>query len=236
MHPGAEGGGFEPPFKQPTSVFFYGPPGALLDWVAWAFVSSAPGGYRWTDIRAPGDTLDPAGPLARGVVPEGRLGVGDPRELAPDHAAANAAITAGIVPGESHPQLERLSDFLRLPEPTRAFLASRPSSSSPLVLVLSNGHRLLPHYTEESVRSALRVLSGHGIAILNVFPEVPSEARFIFDNVWHLSGSDPHAWRRTRLMVEKGDPVGPIPTKGEMALTDLPALARVLDRALEQIP
>jgi len=236
MHPETEGGGFEPPFKHPTSVFLYGPPGALLDWVAWAFASSAPGGYRWTDIRGPGDALDPAGPLARGVVPEAQLGVGDPRELAPDHAAANAVITAGIVPGEPHPQLERLSDFLRLPEPTRALLASRPSSSFPLVLVLSNGHRLLPYYTEESVRSALRVLSGQGIAILNVFPEVPSEARFIFDNVWRLSRSDPHGWQRTHLTVEKAGPLGPLSTEGELGLQDLPSVTRILNHVLEHVP
>jgi len=236
MLPEAKGGGFEPTFRRPSSVFLYGPPGALLDWVAWAFASSAPGGYRWTDLRSPGQNPDPAGPLARGVVPEARLGVGDPRDLAPDHAAANAAITAGLSPGEPHPQLEQLYAFLRLPERTRILLASLPSDSGPLVLVLSNGHRLLPYYTEESVRSALRVLTARGFAVLNVFPEVPSEARFIFDNVWCLSASDPHNWRRTGLRVEKADPLGPLPTKGERALPDLPVVARVLDRALERVP
>jgi len=236
MHPETEGGGFEPPFKHPTSVFLYGPPGAPLDWVAWAFASAAPGGYRWTDLRSRGDAEDPAGPLARGAVPAARLSLVDPRDLAPDHAAANAAITAGVPSGAPHPQLEQLSDFLRLPEPTRVFLASRSSQSASLVLVLSNGHRLLPQYTEESVRSALRVLGKHGISVLSIFPGVPSESRFIFDNVWRLSRSDPHGWQRTHLTVEKAGPLGPLPTEGELGLQDLPSVTRILNHVLEHVP
>jgi len=224
------------PFEHPTGVFLYGPPGALLDWVAWAFAAAAPGGYHWTEVRPRGQSGDPLGPVARGVIPEALVGLRDPQDLALNHAAANAAITAGIRPDEHRPALDQLSEFLRLPDPTRALIASRRAGSPPLVAVVSNGHRLLPLYTETTVRATLQTLTSHGIAVFDVFPEVPTEARFVFANVWRLNAWDPHGWRKAVLEVERADPAGPIPAGRKVRLEDLPTVAAALGKPLDALP
>jgi len=236
MRPGREPSSLEPPFQQPTSVFLYGSPSALLDWVAWAFASAAPGGYRWTDVRPAGQLPDPLGPVMRGAIPKDRCTVSDPQELAPDHAGANAAITTGLRPDEHNPRLERLSEFLRLPTPTRATIAARGSEGPPLVLVVGNGHRLLPFYPASTVGSTLQTLRSHGISVLNIFSEVPTENRFLFDNVWHLSGSTPSAWRNATLIVEKVDHSGPMPSPGEFQLKEIPLVMVSLTRTLDAVP
>jgi len=223
------------PFQRATSVFLYGTRSPLLDWVAWAFAASAPGEYYWTDVRARDEAVDPDGPIARHAVPEARLRVRDPQDLAPDHAGANAAITAGIRPDESHPQLEQLSDFLRLPEPTRSLIASRRPGSPPYVVVISNGHLLLPLYSRPAVRSTLQTLTAHGLAILDVFPAVPTENRFLFDNVWRLEPSPLDHWQRARLDVEKAAPFGPLTVGRDQKLEGLPHVGASLARALGRL-
>jgi len=224
-----------PPFQWPTSVFLYGPPGPLLNWVGWAFARMAPGGFRWSDVKLPGEPVDPLDPIARGVIPEDLLSSPEPLDLAPDHAAANAVISqTGMTDGDLA-QLGRVSDFLRLPPTTRARIASTERAVAPLVLVVSNSHRLLPHYTSDSVRTALRTLIAHGVAIFGIFPAVAGEARFIFGNVWRLSASDPREWRETKLEVERAEARSPILPTGIRKLGDLPALAEALRTTLDPI-
>ena len=235
MPPEGEPGGSELQwFQLPTSVILYGPPGALLEWVAWAFASAAPGGYRWTDVRSSEQPPDPLGPITRGAIPPDCLSVSDPQELAPDHAGANAAITSGLRPGAHNPRLEQLSEFLRLPKPTRATITARGPGGPSLVLVVANGHRLLPFYSASTVGSTLQTLRSHGISVLNIFPEVPTENRFLFDNVWHLSGSDPRDWRGAVLSVEKADPSGTMPARGDFKVKAMPGVAASLARALSE--
>jgi len=222
-------------FQKPTSVFLYGPAGPLLDWVAWAFAQSAPGGYHWTDVRTRIDVPDPAGPVAKGVVPPRSLSVRDPEELAPDHAAANAGITAGIRAGDGRSQLERIEGFLRLPRPTQALIASTRPAGPPLVLIVSNGQRLLPMYTVDAVRSALHTILASGIALLDVFAGIPGDARFVFENVWRLGASQPREWREATLEVERATPHGPLPAPGVLKLGAVPVVAEELKRALDPL-
>jgi hypothetical protein len=174
-------------------------------------------------------------PIAKGVIPEDRLLIRDSQELAPDHAAANAMITAGRGPSGDLAQLERISELLRLPQPTRDLLASKGSTSAPLVLVVSNGHRLLPLYTAEMVRSVLRTLIAHGVALINTFPAPPTEARFIFGNVWRLSASDPRHWRKAQIEVERAEPQGPIPKLGTFRLEEFPTVSDPLRQTLDPL-
>jgi len=225
----------DPPFRWPTSVFLYGPPGPLLNWVAWAYARSAPGGYRWTDVRTATQPPDPMDPVAQGVIPEDRLAIRDSQDLAPDHAAANAVITAGLGTSGDLAQLQRISDLLRLPQRTRDLLVSRGSAGAPLVLVVSNGHRLLPVYSADMVRSALRTLIAHGVALINTFPATPTEARFLFGNVWRLGASDVRQWRHTQLEVEQAEAQGPIPKLGTLRLEEVPIVYEPLSQTLDPL-
>jgi len=223
-------------FSRPTSVFLYGPPGPLLDWVAWAVASQAPGGYHWTDVRLDGEGPEPLGPLSQGTVPPEHLAIVHPYELAPDHAVANAAISVGIRPDEHSVQLERLVDFLRLPPRTQKFLSATAPTGPPLVLIVSNGNRLLPFFnTRESVRSANRALTDNGFAILDVFSQVPSDARFVFDHVWRLGEGTVRNWRKSKLEIEQAGSSGSLSSDGKLTLEELGPVASVLARALDPL-
>lgn len=218
--------------RHPTTIFLYGPPGPLLDWVAWSFATTAHGGYRWSEVRSREDPTDPEGPVARKAVPPELLSVRDPRDVAPDHGPANAAITAAVRPDGHSLELERLTDFLRLPAPTKALIGSTTPGAPPLVLVISNGHRLLPQFTAQTVRSTIQVLTSHGITVIDVFPQAPSTARFIFNNVWRLDGSSIENWRTTKLIVEQAEESGPLPSGREATLGEIEAVATTLQHAL----
>jgi len=221
------------PLQRPTSILLYGPAGPLLDWVAWAVVHTAPGGYHWTDVRSRDQGPNPSGPVERGAIPPTLLNVRNPEELAPDHAAANAGITAGVRAGDGRSQLERIEGFLRLPRTTQALISSARPDGPPLVLVVSNGQRLLPTYTADAVRSALRTILSSGIALLDVFEGVPSDDRALFENVWRLSASQARGWREASLEVERAVPHGPIPALGTLKLGAVPLVADALNGPLD---
>lgn len=229
----------EAPFRRPTSVFLYGNPPSLLDWLAWAFASRAHGGYRWTDVRTQGDTLDLDSPIAKGAVPADLLRVRDPQELAPDNVAANAAITAGGRVDEHNPQLAQLADFLRLPPSTQRSIASARSATMPLVLVLSNGHRLRSVYNAELARATNRTLTAHGVTILDIFPHAlehsgtSEDVTTIFDVVWHLTSSSLGEWRKAILRVEKADVSDSISPGTEFRLVEIPLVASALTESLD---
>lgn len=220
-----------PPFQGPTSVILHGPCAPLLGWVAWAFASGAPGGYRWTEVSSPGQTLDPLGPVARGKVPKAQWGFRDPQDLRPDNARANAAITAGLRSDGEQTELEQLADFLRLPEHTRRLISSLPVGGPPFVLVVSHGQRLLPQYNIEATRSAIQTLVARGLVLFNVFSAKAGDARFLFQNVWRLDADELRSWRTASLDVEQAGPSGPILAKGPVRLTDLPIVASALTEA-----
>lgn len=222
-----------PLFQRPTSVFLYGPSEALLDWVALAFASAAEGGYHWTYARTPGHSPDPQGPIAKGAIPADHLRVRDPQELALNHAAANAAITAAFRSEEPLSELTKVVDFLRLPSVTQAFLTSQSPTAEPVVLVVSNAHQLVPLFTVDTVRPVLRTIMARGFAVIATFPGAPTPGRMEFDNVWHLEERDPRSWRKARIQVEQAGLFPPIPPASEPLLDDLPFVASLLSRALD---
>jgi len=225
-------GPFGRPFQNPTSVFLCGRSGVLLDWVTLAFASAAEGGYFWTDVRLPGQAMDPLDPMAKGAIPGDRLSVRTPRELTTDDALANAAITSGLRSDEHLPEVEQLADFLRLPPPTQALIASRTPSAAPPVLVLSNAHRLAPFYSAESVGPLIRALQASGVVVFLVFPDAAPVGRLAFDNIWHLDARDPYAWRSAKLEVERSAASGSVPKAPGLFLREIPFVVRVLERAL----
>jgi len=221
-------------FSKPTSVFLCGNCGAVLNWVAFAIASQTPGGYHWTDVRHGGQLLDPLDPLAQAAIPTDRLNVHMPSELAPSEAPANAAITAGLRPGESVADVEHLADFLRLPEAAREIISIMRSDEQSVVFVLSNAHRLAAFYPSATVAPVIRAILSRGVSVLFTFADTPPEGRFAFEHVWHVNAIDPLFWREGRFRVERGNASDPIAPGTEIKLETLPVVAPMLAGVLDR--
>jgi hypothetical protein len=157
-------------------------------------------------------------------------------ELAPNELVANAAITAGIRPDSPVDELERLADFLRLPAPTQELISSRGAEPGPIVLVLSNAHRLAAFYPSGTVGPLIRAIVSRGVSVLFTFADTPPQGRLVFDNIWHVNAIDPLFWKEGRFRVERGDPSGPLAAGSEVRLETLPVVAPVLAGALDNPP
>ena len=223
-------------FQRPTSVILCGSQGPLLDWVVFALASRAPGGYFWTDVRLEGQPADTIGPLGRRAIPEDHLSVLSPQELTTNDALANAAITGGLRPEERLSEIERVSDFLRLPSHTQALIAAQRTSGAPAVLVLSNAQRLAALYPPTTISPVLRAMVAADVSVVLVFADAPPRARVEFDNVWHLDSAELSRWRDAVLRIEKANTRPPLTAGKGVPLRDLPAVAETLQGVTDPRP
>ncbi len=217
-------------FDRPTSAILFGAPSRLLDWVAYGFASTHPGGYLWTDVRLSGQRVDVRDPLAQGVIGEGRLSVVEPKELSRSDVPANAAIS-GLVRADEPPEsLRLLVDFLGLPSHTQALLASRRRGDATTLVVLSNAHRLAPLYPLEAVGPVVRAIVAGGVSLFVAYADEPPDGRLEFQNVWHLRTSKGTSWREAEIEVEKSDGGTTLEPGDHVPLRSIPRLAGVLPR------
>lgn len=215
-------------FTKPTSVVLIGEDRPLLNWVAYAMASVTDPGFLWVDVRALGGDVADSDPLSGRVIPPDRLAVVRPAALAPDHTKANIGVSAVVRADEPPENLQILLDFLRLPEQTQVKLSEMVARGRPRVAVLSNAHRLMAHYSAESVAPLLRAIQATGVITIVTFADAPNDGRFAFDVVLHLRGRDPKAWKQATLHVEKGSSEGPLRTGQDCRLEDLDVVANVL--------
>ena len=218
-------------FPDPTSVIICGSNRPLLNWVAYALASSSDPKFHWTDVRISGEVPTPDDLLSRDLIPPVRLHLVAPRELAPDDATANIAVSAIVRDEDTPEELRRVLEFLRLPAPTQQLLAETPSEGVPRVVVLSNGHRLLALYPEiGAVAPTVRAIVGAGVAFIMTFADAPPGGRVAFDTVLQLEGRDPESWRQATLRVEKTPSSSVFPAGSEVRLADFKPVAAVLGR------
>lgn len=218
-------------FPKPTSVILCGASRPLLNWVAYALASKSDPEFVWTDVRLSGELPAPDDLFSREVIPADRLRLVGPRELMPDDAAANMALSAVIRDDETPENLNQVLEFMRLPTPTQNVLAETTGGKSPHVVVLSNGHRLVAIYPDiDMVRPTLRAIVGAGVAMIMTWADAPPGGRAAFDVVMHVQGNDPEGWRLAKLRIEKA-PTGSIFRAGsESLLADVDPIASILRR------
>ena len=219
-------------FGDARSVIVIGDDRRLLNWVAYAFASATDPDFLWVNIESKGEVRAPLDLFSKGLIPPNRLASLRSAELAPNNATANIAVSGVVRDDETPENLQRLMDFLRLPERSQARLSTLAVGNAPKVVVLSNAHRLGPYYPAETVAPFLRAIESTGITFLATFADAPNEGRFSFDVVLHLEGHDPAAWRQAVLRVEKGPTVGPLSSGSEHRLADLEVVRSVLARHL----
>lgn len=223
----------EPIFTRPTSTILWGDDRSLLNWVAYVLASETDPEFTWTDVRFSGQVLPDTDPLTRNLFPAERLNVVGARDLAPDDAAANMAVSAVIRPDEAPDDVQRVLDFLRLPATTQEMLSRPRPAGKTKVAVLSNGQRIVAFYpSPAAIDPTIRAIVGTGTTLIMTFADAGPDGRFSFENVLHLEGSVRDGWRPATLTVEKGAPGGSFVTGTQHRLAELSPLSEVLAREL----
>ncbi|HTP53989.1 MAG TPA: hypothetical protein VML94_03365 [Thermoplasmata archaeon] len=215
-------------FGQPTSVFVGGPSRSLLNWVVYALASRTDPGFIWTDVRLPGEVLAGTDPLARGLVDPDRLNIVYPQELVPGDPSA--VPPAGVDRPAPPATVRRLEDFLRLPLHTQRLLAGAPKGGHPIVLALSNAHRMVGPYPTETVAPIVRTIVESGAILFVTFADAPPEGRFAFETVLQVEGETPRRWKDAALWVERGPTDGPLPSGARYPLAEFEPIAAVLSQ------
>lgn len=203
---------------------------SLLNWVAYAFASATDRDFMWVNVESKGEVRAEPDVLSKGLIPTHRFASIRPAELAPNDSVANIAVSGVVRDDETPEELQRLLDFLRLPERSQARLSTIVVGREPKVVVLSNAHRLGPYYPAETIGPLLRAIEATGVTLLVTFADAPNEGRFAFQMVLHLEGHDPTAWRLAKLRVEQAPADARIPAGSERLLTDVDPVASVLGR------
>jgi len=222
-------------FDRPSSAILCGTDRSLLNWVAYA-LSSAPGVQSiWTDVRLDDELLDPSDLLRRELIPKERFLTVSPDKLARDDYAGNLALGGLVRSDEPEETVRRFADFLRLPAHTQALISRIPRDDRPVVLVLSNAHRLAALYRAPDVEPTLRAIVESGVSLLMTWADALSGGRLAFDRILHVRGSMESGWKRAVLSMERGSPVGLLRPGAEVALEEYPPVAKVLSAFLEGV-
>ena len=211
-------------------VILVGPDRRLLNWVAYALASETDRAFLWVDVTSKGEVRSELDILSRNLIPDERFTTVRAAELAPSNAVANLAISGVVRDDETPENLQRLLDFLRLPERSQHALSAMVVDREPKAVVLSNANRLGAYYPVEIVGPMLRAIKESGVVTIMTFADAPNEGRFAFDVIVHVDGGDPTAWRLAKFRVEKAPPGGIFRSGSELLLADVEPVAAVLRR------
>jgi hypothetical protein len=223
-------------FAKPTAVFVFGTSRPLVKWVALALVAPYASRAYWTELRLEGEPLEPLDPLALHAVPEDHVHVVHPREMERDEQEARraAAATATVVRSDEVPEsLRQLSEFLQLPEHSRARVASVAGGGQPAIMIVSNAHHFVGIYPRESVGPIIHAILDSGVSLFVLWTGTPPPLRSVFDVVLHVQG-DVARWREATLTCEQGISTGPLGPGKSCRLADLPSIARALENAFTE--
>jgi len=220
-------------------VLFSGTSRSLLKWVALATLAPYSSRVFWTDIRLPGETLDPLDPMARHVIPEDAVDVVPPGDLLPEDQEARLAeaASATMFPSEEAPASVRgVIDFIRMPWHTQRRVSTTFRPGEPAVLVCASADRLVGVFPDSGVAPLIRSIVEAGVVIVGLWGEASSPFDSVFDVSFRVEGVGPAAWRDATLACEKGAPVGPLATRRAHRLADLESIAKNLERLIPTAP
>lgn len=222
-------------FRHASSVFISGTNRSLLKWFAFAALAPYASRVYWTDVRLPGEILDPLDPMTVHAIPEDSIYVLSPRELQPDDQGADQAAAAAatmIESGETTNSITGLVEFLRMPSHAQKMIASTGRAEAPSILVTANAQRLATVYSIDRVAPLMRALLEAGTCQVALWAEAPTTYTSMFDIVLHLEGSGPRDWRNATVRCERGLSTGPLAAGATYRLGDIPPIAAILEKSL----
>jgi hypothetical protein len=231
----AAGEVFPGAFDKPSSIFISGGSRSLLKWFAFASLAPYASRVYWTDVRLPGEILEPLDPMALHAVPEESLYVLHPQDLGPDDQGAHRAEAAAatLLRSEGAPgSIEGLVEFLRMPAHAQKLISRTGRVDSPAILVTANAHRLASVYSPERVAPLMRAMLESGTCQVALWSEAPTTYVAIFDVLLHLEGDDPRDWRDATVRCERGISEGPLAGGRRCRLSELGSVSGVLERSI----
>ncbi|HTP54931.1 MAG TPA: hypothetical protein VML94_08265 [Thermoplasmata archaeon] len=233
--PAGNGELFPGGFRKPTSILISGGSRSLLKWFAYAALAPYSARVYWTDVRFPGEILDPLDPMAAGAVDKDSLYVLTPRELEPDDQSADRAQSAAaalIRSDEAPGSLQGLVEFLRMPSHAQKLISTTTGDRLPSILVTANSQRLATVYSLERIAPLMRALLDAGTCQVALWAEAPTTAISVFEVILHLEGLGPRDWHEATISCEKGIRTGPLAVGRTTRLGEIPSVARILDRSI----
>ena len=223
-------------FREPSSVLITGTSRTLLKWFAFASLAPYASRVYWTDVRLPGEILDPLDPMSVHAIPAESVYVLSPRDLEPDDEAARRAEAAAatvLEAGEVPSSLQGLVEFVRMPSHARKLISSTGRPEQPSILVTANSQRLATVYSPDRIAPLMRAMLEAGTCQVALWAEAPTTLTSVFDVVLHLDGSDLRDWRNAAVRCERGISTGPLAAGASHRLSEIEPVVTVLK---ERIP
>jgi hypothetical protein len=226
-------------FRKPIAVFIHGSSRTLLKWFAYAALSPYASRVYWTDVRLPGEILEPLDPMSMRALPEESVYVLSPRELQPDDTGAlraEAAAATMLHSDEPTNALKGLVEFLRMPAHAQQLISTTGRMDDPSILVTSNAQRLASVYSADRVPQLMRAMLDSGTCQVALWAEAPTSFLTMFDVILHLEGTGPSDWRNATVRSEKGISSGPLASGKPVRVPALPSIAYILDKWFPATP
>jgi hypothetical protein len=222
-------------FRKPSSVFISGTSRTLLKWFAFASLAPYASRVYWTDVRLPGEILDPLDPMAVHAVPEDSVYILLPRDLQPDDQGARQAEVAAATmlrSDETPNALQGLVEFLRMPSHAQRLISTTGRSDAPSILVTANAQRLATVYSEDRVAPLMRAMLEAGTCQVALWAEAPTTHTSMFEVILHVEGGGPTDWRHATVQCEKGISAGPLAPGKARRLSDIEPIAAILEKSV----
>jgi hypothetical protein len=214
------------------SALIYGENRALVNLVLYALAEEANPRFRWLEVRSPEPSSSHWDPVQLGWIPEGRVWSTDPTDgLAPDRARTNAAIFELVRSDEAPATLQRLADFLRLPDSMQRIFAELTPASAPHLLAVANVDRIAGSFPESTLGPILDAMEWARCSLFAGFVGGNPPVHPRFTHVVRVAGTSPEHWQEAYLHFERESLFKGLRLGGVASPLDLPAVARVFRRA-----
>ncbi|MGP8072614.1 MAG: hypothetical protein ACLPZM_05745 [Thermoplasmata archaeon] len=226
-------------FAKPSAVLISGTSRSLLKWFAFAALEPYSSRVYWTDVRLPGEVLDPLDPMTLHAIPEEALYVLLPQELQPDDQGARQAEAAAatmLKSDETPNSLEGLVEFLRMPSHAQKLISSTGRSDAPSILVTANAHRLATVFSVERIAPLMKVMLESGTCQIALWAEAATTHTTMFDVLLQVEGSGSADWRNATVTCERGISTGPLASGRAHRLSDIKPVASILEKHIPRSP
>jgi hypothetical protein len=222
-------------FRKPSSVFISGTSRSLLKWFAFASLAPYASRVYWTDVRLPGEILDPLDPMTVHAIPGDSVYALSPQDLRPDDQGARKAEAAAATMLESEEtpgSIQGLVEFLRMPSHAQRLISTTGRADVPSILVTANAQRLASVYSLDRIAPLMRTMLESGTCQVALWAEAPTTHISTFDVIIHLEGSGPTDWRNATVHCEKGISTGPLASGKAHRLSEIVPIASILEKFL----
>jgi hypothetical protein len=219
-------------------VFISGSSRSLLKWFAFAALSPYASRVYWTDVRLPGEILEPLDPMAVHAIPERAVYVLSPRDLQPDDKGAlqaEAAAATMLRSDETPHSLQGLVEFLRMPAHAQELISSTGRPDEPSILVTANAQRLATVYSPERIAPLMRAMLESGTCQIALWAEARTTLTTVFDVILNVEGQGPEEWRSATVECERGISTGPLASGRARRLSEIGPIARILETSIPRL-